>query len=320
MLNLLWIFHWRHNYRQNVLNNWFKVNGSSPGGGEYVARLMLSIKSSEVRPRANGPKTPHSIRSIQANLNSMDRFTHKRTFTLFAIISDAYMIDPRYNSSNLSFRLCLGPFGYSEKYALTNQSKAQTSIRLGPKMPCFLSFDKAKPCLSLQFEIEDLRYYMYCKNFLQNSVKELMLSSVRLLEAIDTKVLYEHYSKEIVKIQLYVKSIYLAQPGICELEVYRALQLIYELTAIIEVVQSLSETDANFRKLRYNQIRDCIDRIHHYLTEPFSFFPDVNLWLLADDQPIGICTLHSNDVIWARNVFERGCICGQLVYTDVKVT
>lgn len=146
-----------------------------------------------------------------------------------------------------------------------------------------------------------------------------ILSSVRLLEEADTRSIYEHYSREILKIQTYIKTIYLTQAAITELEKNRARQLSHELTAIIEVVESLPHSDTNFRKLRYNQIRDCIDRIHHYLAEPFSFFPDVNLWLLSDGVPVGVCTVHSNDIIWAKNDLERGCICNQLVYTDVKV-
>lgn len=84
------------------------------------------------------------------------------------------MIDPRLYSTELSFRLCLGPYGYDARSSRTNLSKTQTPIRLGPRMPCYLSFDKAKPCLSLQFDIEDLRYFMYAKNYLINSVKELV--------------------------------------------------------------------------------------------------------------------------------------------------
>lgn len=143
---------------------------------------------------------------------------------------------------------------------------------------------------------------------------------MRLLEESDPKSIYEHYSREIIKIQTYIKAIYLTQPAITDLEKNRARQLSHELAAIIEVVEMLPHTDANFRKLRYNQIRDCIDRIHQYLTEPFSFFPDVNLYLLGDGgQPIGVCTLLSNDIVWAKTDLERGCICNQLVYSGVKV-
>ena len=132
-------------------------------------------------------------------------------------------------------------------------------------------------------------------------------------------MMYEHYMKEILKIQTYLKSIYLTKHAITELDKNRARQLICELTTILEVVDSLPKTEANFRKLRYNQIRDCIDRLRHYLVEPFSFFPDVNLWLLADGIPIGVTTIHSNDIIWATNDLEKGVICNNLVYTDIKV-
>lgn len=85
------------------------------------------------------------------------------------------MIDPRLSSTELSFLLCLGPYGYDSRSAETNRSKGQVPIRLGPKMPYYLAFDKVKPCLSLQFDIENLLYFMHYKNFLKNSIKELVL-------------------------------------------------------------------------------------------------------------------------------------------------
>lgn len=163
---------------------------------------MLSIKSSEVgfknshshhshhthneniKSPLNAPNRRVSkfnvgtgVASGEATANSTNnsRQIQKKTFVAFVMISEAYMIDPRYHTSSLSFRLCIGPNGYDVRSAaIINLTKSQTPIRLGPKMPCYLSIDKSKPCLTLQFEIEDLRYFMYCKNFLRNSVKELV--------------------------------------------------------------------------------------------------------------------------------------------------
>lgn len=154
------------------------MNGSSPGGGDYIARLMLSIKSSEVGFSHSGSK-PSSQQLNRRTIHDLEnnhpaRLIQKKTFIVFVMIGETYMIDPRYHTSSLSFQLCLGTNGYDAKSATTNLSKPQTPIRLGPNMPCYLFFDKAKPCLALQFEIEDLRYFMYCKNFLRNSVRELV--------------------------------------------------------------------------------------------------------------------------------------------------
>ena len=141
---------------------------------------MLSIKS--IRLGTTDPKRiltkQRREKYMSVNADEPTELTgkismRKETFTLFVMISQAYMIDPRYQSSELSFRLCIGPNGYSTSNT-TNISRGQTPIRFGPKMPCYLAFDKAKPCLSLQFECEDLRYFMYCKNFLTNSFKELV--------------------------------------------------------------------------------------------------------------------------------------------------
>lgn len=139
-----------------------------------------------------------------------------------------------------------------------------------------------------------------------------------MLESNDNNI-YDYYLKEILKIQKYIKSIYLSNNSITDLEKNRASQLLYELSAIVEVVQSLPDTDFSFKKLRFTQIKDSIDRLNHYLTEPFSFFPDVNIWLISDKEPIGICTIHSNDIVWSKNESEKGCICNELIYTDIKV-
>lgn len=158
-----------------IPRSYMSVNGSSPGGGEYVARLMLSIKSFRMMGfnKKNFDQKQETL--------AFERLKAKKTFTLFVMISEVYMIDSRYQGE-LSFQLCIGTNGYeplnkidlNSKNLPSNFSKQQKPFKLGAKMPCYLAFDKSKPCLSLEFEIEDLRYYMYAKNFLQNSVKELV--------------------------------------------------------------------------------------------------------------------------------------------------
>lgn len=117
-----------------------------------------------------------------------------------------------------------------------------------------------------------------------------------------------------------MKKFYLSQAFITELETNRGKQLVYELELIKNDIDALSKSDATFRKLRFTKIRDSVERLRLYVAEPFSFFPDVNLFLLSDGLPVGVCTIRSNDVIWSsRGHMERGCICNHLVYTDVKV-
>jgi hypothetical protein len=151
--------------------SYMSVNGNSPGGGDYVARLMFGIES--FRHDNN--------KEISANTDKRSEVAgNTTTFTLFVMISDVYMIDSRYATKNnkLSFQLCIGPYGYDRRNSSNNLnsnfSKPEEPFKLSSKMPYYLPFDKSKPCLSLEFKSEDLSYYMHAKNFLQKSVEQLV--------------------------------------------------------------------------------------------------------------------------------------------------
>jgi hypothetical protein len=64
---------------------------------------------------------------------------------------------------------------------------------------------------------------------------------------------------------------------------------------------------------------DSIDRIKIYLNDALSTFPSIQLWLLCDKEPVGVCTIKSSDVVWSKNERECGYICNKFVYTDIKV-
>lgn len=66
-------------------------------------------------------------------------------------------------------------------------------------------------------------------------------------------------------------------------------------------------------------IKNAILKIEQYNREPLSYFPDVSLWLLRNNQKVGVCTIKANDVIWSENHDEKGSICAKMIYTDVKV-
>lgn len=144
------------------------------------------------------------------------------------------------------------------------------------------------------------------------------MSANKLLECKD-KQDYTNYLAEILKIEKYLENVYLKNICLTDLEKNRVHQLIAELKNIIELVQLLPKADLSFRKLNFTKIKLCINKINDYLAEPLSAFPDVNLWLLSNKEPIGICTIKSNDVIWSVNNLERGSICNQLIYTEIKV-
>ncbi len=67
-------------------------------------------------------------------------------------------------------------------------------------------------------------------------------------------------------------------------------------------------------------ILESIEKINHYLNEPMlGFFPDIHLWLYNENMPIGICNIRSCDVLWSNDELQRGSICNQFIYLDIKV-
>ena len=55
-----------------------------------------------------------------------------------------------------------------------NMTKPMQPIQLGPKMPFYLPYDKSKPCMTLNFMIEDLRNLMFKANFIKYSVQTMV--------------------------------------------------------------------------------------------------------------------------------------------------
>jgi hypothetical protein len=130
----------------------------------------------------------------------------------------------------------------------------------------------------------------------------------------------EQYLGELVTIQKYFQDIFLNNQLITDLSRNRVKQISQELMNIIDLIQSLNNLfDVNFKRIKLIMLMDSIDKIKIYLTDPLSFFPSVNLWLLCDKEPIGVCTIKSTDIVWSKNKRERGYICNKLIYTDIKV-
>lgn len=63
---------------------------------------------------------------------------------------------------------------------------------------------------------------------------------------------------------------------------------------------------------------DC-DVIAKFSHEFFGVFPDMNLWLLNNNQPIGLCSLKAQDIFWAFDTKERGVLSARHIYLDIKV-
>lgn len=86
----------------SINKSYIPINGSTPGGGDYVARLLLKIESNSLKSSKHKTNLVKQEENIQANI-----LRNKKNFTLFAMISDVNMIDQRYQN-DLSFQLCIG--------------------------------------------------------------------------------------------------------------------------------------------------------------------------------------------------------------------
>jgi hypothetical protein len=167
----------------NKARTYAPICGNTPSGGEYVGRLLIGIKSSRVDPfktkidRMTQSKKDKTISSFQ-------KLT--KNFTLFCVLSECLILDERYvsnQSTNLSFQLCLGTYGYENVGELdlssdvkpSNITKEQCAIHLSDKMPFYLPYEKSKPCLSLNFDIEDQTYKMFTQNFIRSSLRLIVI-------------------------------------------------------------------------------------------------------------------------------------------------
>lgn len=87
---------------RNLNRSYVPVNGSSPGGGDYVARLLLGINSTKLE---NFKNKDEITQIVQINDQVMDQI--KKDFVVFVMLSEVTMIDPKYHD-NISFQLCIG--------------------------------------------------------------------------------------------------------------------------------------------------------------------------------------------------------------------
>ena len=137
-----------------------------------------------------------------------------------------------------------------------------------------------------------------------------------------TAQLREYY-KEASNIKTYLqidysRAIRTSPVPLTDLERNRVKQLTEELNVLLGLIKSYSRFDSDFKKMKFTQMKDSIEKINAYINEPLSLIPDVTLWLLADDRAIGVCTIKASDIIWSPKERKKGSICNQLIYTDIK--
>ncbi len=83
------------------------------------------------------------------------------------------MIDARYKKGPIRFQLCVGNHGYGTGGAM-NFSEEQVPIQLDPLMPVYLAIDKEKICMSLRFDVEDMRHFMLKNNYVFYALRTIV--------------------------------------------------------------------------------------------------------------------------------------------------
>lgn len=117
-----------------------------------------------------------------------------------------------------------------------------------------------------------------------------------------------------------MQNIYLKISTLTELEKNRTNQFLMELRNIVDFVQTFQKFDSNFKKLRLIQLKDSLEKLQKMsLNEPFNYFPDLDLWLISNNVPIGLSKIKYFDLIWSNNMRERGSVCSKMIYMNIKV-
>ena len=57
----------------------------------------------------------------------------------------------------------------------------------------------------------------------------------------------------------------------------------------------------------------------NYSEEPIFSYPNFHVWMLSDNEPIGMSTIDIGGIIWSNEFEERGPLCFKSVYFDIKV-
>ena len=142
-------------------------------------------------------------------------------------------------------------------------------------------------------------------------------------------LIYNKIEKVIKKIKEHLNTEFLSQsnPNITELDRNRVKLTDWLLTCIEKLLMLLIKLIFKFRDSKSNEnfkhyidllIKNCIVRIQQFCKEPFSFFPDISIWMLANQEPVGVCSMRACDIIWSEDLEKRGFICAKMIYTDMK--
>lgn len=296
-------------------------------GSHYIARVLLGISSTPVTNSSNRTESPIYF-----------KVPPEAEFVCYIIIDECTMIDSRYMNGKINFKLCIGTNGHEDLAPGTNQSEPVRPIQLSPTMPIYLSYEHQKPCLCLRFRSEDMRHIMFKINYIEKKLCQLneiyqQIKKILWLKNFDSNDLkkannlYEYFLNTINRMKEFIKQDFLKKSYTSEFNKHRIKQIKMELNNLADVIKLLFRLTHKFRQSKSNEnfkfyidliIRNTMIKIKKYLNEPFSYFPDVNLWFMFNEQKVGVCNLKCNDVVWSPEEDKRGCISAKKVYTNVK--
>ncbi len=109
---------------------------------------------------------------------------------------------------------------------------------------------------------------------------------------------------------------------------FRVNQIINQLSIIVELLKLMLDLSEKFSCSKSNEsfkfyidliVKNSIKHIRKYNEDPFQLFPNINLLLLLNQMPVGVCSLKAQDLIWSENNREIGTQCGKIIYSDIKV-
>ena len=115
---------------------------------------------------------------------------------------------------------------------------------------------------------------------------------------------------------------------ITDYERCRIKQICSQLDIIKDLLSILFDLIRKFKNSASNEnfkfyidliVINCMLKIRNYIKDPLSYFPDISLWFLFNNEPVGVCTIKAEDLVWSNDPYKKGQICEKMIYTDVKV-
>jgi hypothetical protein len=126
----------KHNSNQKIPRSYIGMSGKSTGGGEFIARIRLSIDTNKLQPivytnnsnknNNNSTTTTTNINNNNNNNNSNEQkllmiegpnqdnlllnMNYNTEFIIFGFINESTLINRHLSNKKISFQLCIGKF------------------------------------------------------------------------------------------------------------------------------------------------------------------------------------------------------------------